>query len=151
MVDDDGTRVRVACGDRGKRGPVDSIAAEPRYLDIFVPAGRRRDLAVNRPARLRPVHSRRGTFSGASKPFGVLTRKESAPEDPRARTHRQPLMVLFDSGDKLQSRPATASFFLVSGKPIPGAGRLVRADRDEHQGGTAAGGGRTPGTFIKHQ
>src|ERR671918_266726 len=40
IVDDDGTRVRVVCGEFwGKRGPVDGIAAEPRYLDIFVPAG----------------------------------------------------------------------------------------------------------------
>ena len=55
MVDDDGTRVRVICGDfRGKRGPVDGIAAEPRYLDIFVPARPAQDPAGgNRPARLR--------------------------------------------------------------------------------------------------
>src|SRR5258705_1689226 len=37
-VDDDGTRVRVVCGDFwGKRGPVDGVAASPQYLDISVP------------------------------------------------------------------------------------------------------------------
>src|SRR6202158_255507 len=41
VVDDDGTRVRIICGEfLGKRGPVDGIAAEPRYLDVSVPAGR---------------------------------------------------------------------------------------------------------------
>ena len=31
MIDDDGTRVRVICGDFwGKSGPVDGVAAEPR-------------------------------------------------------------------------------------------------------------------------
>ena len=47
VVDDDGTRVRVICGDFwGRRGPVDGTAAEPRYLDISVPAGRRKTLPV---------------------------------------------------------------------------------------------------------
>ena len=47
VVDDDGTRVRVICGDFwGRRGPVDGIAAEPRYLDISVPPGRRKTLPV---------------------------------------------------------------------------------------------------------
>ena len=43
VVDDDGTRVRVICGDFwGKKGPIDGVAAEPRYLDICVPPGRRK-------------------------------------------------------------------------------------------------------------
>src|SRR5215813_510382 len=47
VVDDDGTIVRVVVGDFwGKRGPVDGIAADPRYLDIFVPPGKRKILKV---------------------------------------------------------------------------------------------------------
>jgi redox-sensitive bicupin YhaK (pirin superfamily) len=47
LGDDDGTIVRVICGDfKGKRGPVDGIAAEPRYLDISVPAGKRKTVPV---------------------------------------------------------------------------------------------------------
>src|SRR5256885_1235444 len=47
VIDDDGTRVRVICGDfAGKTGPIDGVAAEPRYLDISVPPGRRKRLAV---------------------------------------------------------------------------------------------------------
>ena len=42
VVDDDGTRVRIVCGDfRGKRGPVDGIAADPalsRHLRAARPA-----------------------------------------------------------------------------------------------------------------
>ncbi len=55
LVDDDGTSVRVVCGDfRGKRGPVDGIAADPRYLDITVPPRQAQDVAGrNRAARLR--------------------------------------------------------------------------------------------------
>src|SRR5436190_10156638 len=40
VVDDDGTRARVIIGDFwGKRGPVEGIAGEPRYLDISVLPG----------------------------------------------------------------------------------------------------------------
>ena len=40
VTDDDGTRVRVICGEFwGKRGPVEGVAADPSYLDISVPAG----------------------------------------------------------------------------------------------------------------
>src|SRR5271155_4299459 len=45
VIDDDGTRVRVICGDFwGKAGPVAGVAAEPRYLDVTVPAGRMKRL-----------------------------------------------------------------------------------------------------------
>src|SRR6266700_6380818 len=38
IVDDDGTCVRVICGDFwGKRGPVDGVSSDPRYLDVWVP------------------------------------------------------------------------------------------------------------------
>jgi redox-sensitive bicupin YhaK (pirin superfamily) len=47
IVDNDGTRVRVVCGEFwGKKGPVDGVAADPRYLDVFVPAGQRKTLKV---------------------------------------------------------------------------------------------------------
>src|SRR5579872_2733186 len=79
ITDDDGTRVRIICGEFwGKRGPVDGIAAEPRYLDVFVPAGRRKTLPVE---TLRHafayVFEGGGTFAGASSPLGVLTEKRS--------------------------------------------------------------------------
>ena len=47
VVDDDGTTVRVICGDFwGKNGPVDGVAAQPRYLDVWVPPGKRKTLPV---------------------------------------------------------------------------------------------------------
>ena len=46
VIDDDGTRVRIVCGEFwGKRGPVDGIAADPRYLDVSDPAGPAQDAA----------------------------------------------------------------------------------------------------------
>src|SRR5579871_452966 len=47
VVDDDGTKARIICGDFwGKRGPVEGVAADPRYLDISVPPGKKKRIAV---------------------------------------------------------------------------------------------------------
>src|SRR5258706_2769071 len=47
VTDDDGTRARVICGSFwGVTGPVDGIASEPRYLDVWVPPGQRKSLPV---------------------------------------------------------------------------------------------------------
>ena len=55
VKDDDGTHVRVVCGKFwGKSGPVDGIAADPIYLDVSVPPGRRKSLPVETiPPRIR--------------------------------------------------------------------------------------------------
>ena len=43
ITDDDGTHVRVVCGNSGASGvPVDGIAADPIYLDVSLPPGKRR-------------------------------------------------------------------------------------------------------------
>src|SRR5215831_19272431 len=123
VTDDDGTRVRVICGDFwGKRGPVDGTAAEPRYLDIFVPAGRRKTLPVETTRHaFAYVFEGSGTFSGASQPFGVLTEKTVDGNEAliRERTGNRSL-VLFDSGDEItvQAGEEGIRFLLVSGKPI---------------------------------
>src|ERR1700719_4580527 len=47
VVDDDGTRFRVVCGGFwGQAGPVEAVAANPRYLDVSAPAGKRKRLPV---------------------------------------------------------------------------------------------------------
>ncbi len=123
IVDDDGTRVRVVCGEFwGKRGPVDGIAADPRYLDIWVPPGVRKTLPVEtwRHA-FAYVFEGSGRFRGASEPFGVLTEK-GAPEDEtlvREQTGNRSL-VLFDTGDEVtvQAGEQGIRFLLISGKPL---------------------------------
>jgi quercetin 2,3-dioxygenase len=155
MVDDDGTRVRVICGDfRDRRGPVDGIAAEPRYLDIFVPAGRRKTLPVETDRHaFAYVFEGSGTFAGASKPFGVLTEKETGDTLVRERTGNRSL-VLFDSGDEVtvEAGDDGIRFLLVSGKPIeePVAwyGPIVMNTKAELQQAVAE---LNNGTFIKHR
>jgi quercetin 2,3-dioxygenase len=156
VVDDDGTRVRVICGEFwGRRGPVDGTAAEPRYLDIWVPPGRRKSLAVETYRHaFAYVFEGSGTFSGASQPFGVLTEKEDEGGAGliRERTgNRSP--VLFDSGDQVtvEAGEDGVRFLLVSGKPIeePVAwyGPIVMNTQAELQQAVTE---LRNGTFIKH-
>src|SRR5262245_47067488 len=156
VVDDDGTRVRVICGDFwGKRGPVEGVAAEPRYLDVFVPPGKRKTLPVEvgRHA-FAYVFEGSGTFSDASKPFGVLTERETAAGDTliRERTGNRSLVV-FDSGDEVtvQAGDEGIRFLLVSGKPIeePVAwhGPIVMNTKAELEQAVRE---LRNGTFIKH-
>jgi hypothetical protein len=123
IVDDDGTRVRVVCGDFwGKRGPVEGVAAEPRYLDIWVPPGLRKTLPVETERHaFAYVFEGSGSFRGASQPFGILTEKEiDGTEIVRRETTGNRSLVEFDSGDQVvvQAGDAGIRFLLVSGKPL---------------------------------
>ena len=123
LIDDDGTRVRIVCGDfRGKRGPVDGVAADPRYLDVWVPPGRRKTLPVETERHaFAYVFEGSGTFGHASQPFGVLTEKAAGDDEVliREQTGNRSLVV-FDTGDEVtvQAGEEGIRFLLVSGKPI---------------------------------
>jgi len=119
VVDDDGTTVRVVCGDFwGKAGPVDGIAAEPRYLDVRVPPGLRKTLPVptSRHA-FAYVFEGSGKFRDASDPRAVLTDIDGAERYTSAGNRS---LVLFDNGDEVvvQAGPEGVRFLLVSGRPL---------------------------------
>src|SRR4029450_3277834 len=103
IVDDDGTRVRVVIGDFwGKKGPVEGVAADPRYLDVFVPAGVKTHMKieVERNA-FAYVFEGSGTFRDASDPRAVQTDLvgTGAPEAPSAVGNRT--LGVFDRGDEI--------------------------------------------------
>lgn len=78
VVDDDGTVVRVICGNFwGKAGPVDGIAAEPVYLDVSVPREKEAFACRHLPERFRLHFAGSGTFRDASKPLGSGSRRKS--------------------------------------------------------------------------
>lgn len=122
VVDDDGTRVRIVVGDFwGKRGPVEGIAADPRYLDIFVPAGKRKTLPVETTRHaFAYVFEGSGTFRDASQPRAVMTDRvgPSGEEIKDAVGNRS--LILFDAGDEVtvQAGDQGIRFLLVSGKPL---------------------------------
>lgn len=122
IVDDDGTRVRIVVGDFwGKRGPVEGIAADPRYLDVFVPAGKRKTLPVETTRHaFAYVFEGSGSFRDASQPQAVATdRVGPNGEEVRDAVGNRSL-VLFDNGDEVtvQAGEQGIRFLLVSGKPL---------------------------------
>ena len=121
-VDDDGTRVRVICGSFwGKSGPVDGVAADPRYLDVSVPPGVRKHLPIETTRHaFAYVFAGSGSFRDASTPRGVRTEVAGPPDTlPTASTGDRSL-VLFDHGDEIvvQAGDEGIRFLLVSGEPI---------------------------------
>jgi redox-sensitive bicupin YhaK (pirin superfamily) len=122
VVDDDGTRVRVVCGEFwGRKGPVEVAAADPRFLDVTVPPGQRRRLPVaTENNAFAYVFEGSGSFRGASAPLPVLTDVDGqeryvAPGESGNRS-----LVLFDRGDEIvvQAGERGVRFLFVSGKPI---------------------------------
>ena len=132
VVDDDGTRVRVVCGDFwGKSGPVDGVAASPRYLDIAVPPGVRKHLSVETLNNaFAYVFEGAGTFRDASEPRAVQTELVGdygvgAPSAEGEATDAPDSigncsLVVFDRGDEVvvQAGEKGVRFLLVSGQPI---------------------------------
>jgi redox-sensitive bicupin YhaK (pirin superfamily) len=123
ITDDDGARVRVVCGEFwGRRGPVDGVAADPRYLDVFVPPGVRKRLQVETTRNaFAYVFEGSGTFRDASEPRGVQTEQVGAPAPADAAdTFGNRSLVVFDRGDEVvvQAGEQGIRFLLVSGQPL---------------------------------
>ncbi len=158
VIDDDGTRVRIVCGTFwGKTGPVDGIAADPRYLDVWVPPLQRKVLPVEVTRNaFAYVFEGGGTFRDASPPQHVKTEAVGpvapvgAPVDDEVGNRS---LVLFDRGDEVVVRAGERGirFLLVSGRPIeePVAwyGPIVMNTPEELREAYAE---LRAGTFIKH-
>jgi redox-sensitive bicupin YhaK (pirin superfamily) len=120
--DDDGTNVRVICGTFwGMKGPVEGVAADPIYLDVSIPAGRRKTLSVETTRHaFAYVFGGNGKFCNASGPLAVPTESvnwsDTAP--PSQADNRS--LILFDQGDEVEVQAGEDGirFLLISGKPL---------------------------------
>lgn len=122
ISDDDGTTARIICGEFwGARGPVEGIAADPVYVDVYVPPGRQKTLPVEMMKHaFAYVFTGSGQFKDGSAPRAVptedlLTEKitYSTPAENRS-------LILFDKGDSVtvQAGEEGMRFLLVSGRPL---------------------------------
>jgi redox-sensitive bicupin YhaK (pirin superfamily) len=126
ITDDDGTSVRVVCGEFwGQKGPVEGVAADPRYLDIWVPPGRQRTLPVEMSRQaFAYVFDGAGRFRDASDPSPDKTdfvgEDGSEVDAPPGGLVGNRSLVLFDSGDEItvQAGDQGIRFLLVSGRPL---------------------------------
>jgi redox-sensitive bicupin YhaK (pirin superfamily) len=155
VTDDDGTHARVICGSLwGKTGPVEGIAADPQYVDIFVPPLQRKSIPVETQRHaFAYVFSGSGRFCNASDPLAVPTEgvgwsDTKPPEEADDRS-----LVLFDSGDEVtvEAGEQGIRFLLVSGRPLqePVAwyGPIVMNTQQQLQ---EAFSEYQAGTFLRH-
>ena len=155
IIDDDGTAVRIICGEFwGAAGPVDGVAAEPNYLDVTVPPGKKRSLPVETSRHaFAYVFEGSGSFCNASKPLAVPTEGLGWADISLSEEVDNRSLILFDTGDEVtvQAGEQGIRFLLVSGKPIrePVAwyGPIVMNTREELQ---QAFEEYQAGTFLKH-
>ncbi len=156
VTDDDGTRVRVVCGEFwGKKGPVEGVAADPNYLDVSVPPRTRRRLKIETDRNaFAYVFAGSGTFRDASSPQPVLTDQVVDPNAAPVYDARNHSLVLFDRGDEIvvQTGDEGMRFLLISGKPIeePVAwyGPIVMNTQEQLRQAFAE---LKTGQFIKHR
>jgi len=122
ITDDDGARVRIVCGSFwGKSGPVEGIAADPQYLDVWVPPGQRKVLPVDTRRRaFAYVFEGSGTFRDASEPFGVLVEQPGPVEIVAREAVGDRSLVLFSAGDEVVVNAGEHGirFLLISGQPL---------------------------------
>jgi redox-sensitive bicupin YhaK (pirin superfamily) len=122
ITDDDGTHVRVITGEFwGKKGPVEGVAADPRYLDVSVQPGKRKTIPVDRTNHVFAyVFAGAGSFRDASQPQGVLNELTNERDGAVSEETGNRSLVLFDQGDEVvvQAGDEGIRFLLVSGRPI---------------------------------
>ena len=120
ITDDDGTGVRIVCGSFwGKKGPVDGIAADPIYLDVSVPPGKKKDAAGRDHApRVRLCVCGLGKFWQRVRPAAGTDRSIGGTAPPSR--GGQPLAGALRPGRRSHraGRPEGIRFLLVSGKPL---------------------------------
>jgi redox-sensitive bicupin YhaK (pirin superfamily) len=122
VTEDDGSVARVICGEFwGKTGPVEGVAADPRYVDISIPPGKTKRIKVEITRNaFAYVFAGEGTFRDASTPQAVLTESAVDPNAAPVYDAKNHSLVLFDRGDEIvvQAGPEGIRFLLVSGKPL---------------------------------
>jgi hypothetical protein len=120
VTDDDGTKVRVICGSFwGTNGPVDGIAAEPTYVDVSIPPGKRKTIPIDtRRNAFAYVFAGQGRFPNASEPQPVQT--DNMGHEALLSVADNRSLVLFDSGDEIavEGGEEGVRFLLCSGKPL---------------------------------
>ena len=155
VTEDDGTKARIICGEFwGKTGPVEGVAADPRYVDISVPPLKRKRIQVETTRNaFAYVFAGSGTFRDASQPQAVLTESAVDPNAQPVYDANNHSLVLFDRGDEIvvQAGPEGIRFLLVIGKPLqePVAwyGPIVMNTQEELRQAMAE---LHNGSFIRH-
>ena len=140
LEDDDGSKIKVIVGDYlGTHGPVEDLAADPQYLDIYIPPEKLKTIKVSTYKKtFAYVFQGEADFEYSSPALGVRVEKEFQGIEVNIRDMSgNRTLLVFDSGDfiKIRTGYRGVRFLLVSGHPIqePVAwhGPIVMNSREE--------------------
>jgi redox-sensitive bicupin YhaK (pirin superfamily) len=139
LADDDGTKIRVVCGNyRGTKGPVEGVAADPQYLDVWVPPGKRKEIPVETDRNaFAYVFEGDGRFKDASDLQPVKTDRVGPHGEETVDLIGNRSLVLFDTGDRIVVNAGQSGmrFLMVSGRPleepVAWAGPIVMNTKEE--------------------
>ena len=152
VTEDDGTTARIICGEFwGKKGPVEGVAADPRYVDISVAARQAQAHQGGDDAqRIRLCLCRRGNVPRRIRPAGGADRVGRGSQRAAGLRREEPFAGALRSRrrDRGAGRAGGHSLPAGFGQAAGGAGGVVRADRDEYAGRTAAGDERVAGRHV---
>ena len=118
---DGGARRQHGQPRRDWRGPVEGIAADPVYVDVSVPPGKRKTLPVETTRHaFAYVFAGSGKFRNASRPLAVPTESVGWADTTPPTEAENRSLILFDSGDEVsvQAGEEGVRFLLVSGEPL---------------------------------
>ena len=123
LEDDDGSKIKVIVGDyKGITGPVDGIAADPQYLDVYVPPYKDKKIKIDAYKNcFAYVFQGSADFAYSSNPVGIRIEKEFEGEELNIRDlSGNRTLIRFDTGDyiSLKAGREGVRFLLVAGKPI---------------------------------
>jgi redox-sensitive bicupin YhaK (pirin superfamily) len=119
VIDDDSTKVRVVVGDFWGRAARSRVAADPRYLDISVPPGKRKTFRSRSTITPSPTSSRaRRVRFGVGAVRGADRGRSTAKVKLREQTGNRSLVVFDRRQVTVQAGEEGIRFLLVSGKPI---------------------------------
>ncbi len=123
LEEDNGTKIKVLMGNyKGIFSPVEDIAAEPQYLDIFVPAHTTQRIKIDMYRNVFAyIFEGSGHFHSASNPVGVKVEKEYRGEELTFRDMSgNRTLVNFDTGEEVVVTAGAQGirFLLCSGRPI---------------------------------
>ncbi len=122
VTDDDGTKIRVICGSIwGQIGPIDGIAADPQYVDVWVPPRTKKSIPVETTrSAFAYVFEGSGKFCNASDPLAVPTEGIGWADTTLYEEADDRSLILFDRGDEVtvEAGEAGIRFLMVSGRPL---------------------------------
>ncbi len=122
ITDDDGTKIRVICGSIwGQTGPIDGIAADPQYVDVWVPPHTKKSIPVETTrSAFAYVFEGSGKFCNASDPLAVPTEGVGWADTTLYEEADDRSLILFDRGDEVtvEAGEHGIRFLLISGKPL---------------------------------